>query len=149
MDRQWCPMMSQGKTPSSVGAFHLERPIKSCKLKFEGSFQVNCSPQKLERLPGLSLGHHWRFIVYQSITAWKIKFWAVHHMISRSLEFLIFTNSKSYGFEKDGQHINTRSDYLVNNSCNTLQIYTVFNCVPLSTVISLYGLHLIALYSPM
>jgi hypothetical protein len=31
----------------------------------------------------------------------------------------------------------------------TLQIYTVFSCVPLSTVISLYGLHLIALYSPM
>ena len=26
----------------------------------------------------------------------------------------------------------------------TLQIYTVFNCVPLSTVISLYGLYLIA-----
>ena len=25
----------------------------------------------------------------------------------------------------------------------------VFKCVPLSTVISLYGLHLIALYSPM
>ena len=141
-----------------MGAFHLERPIKSFKLKFEGSFQVNCSPQKLERLPGvfprgLSLGHHWRFIVYQSITAWKIKFWAVHHMISLSLEFLIFTNSKYYWFEKEGQHINklinTRSDYLVNNSCNTLQIYTVFNCVPLSTVISLYGLHLIALYSPM
>ena len=30
-----------------------------------------------------------------------------------------------------------------------LQIYTVFNCVPLSTSISLYGLHLIAIYSPM
>ena len=30
-----------------------------------------------------------------------------------------------------------------------LQICTVFNCVPLSTVISLYSLHLIALYSPM
>ena len=27
-----------------------------------------------------------------------------------------------------------------------LQICTVFNCVPLSTVISQYGLHLIALY---
>ena len=30
-----------------------------------------------------------------------------------------------------------------------LQIYIVFNCVPLSTGISLYGLHLIAIYSPM
>ena len=30
-----------------------------------------------------------------------------------------------------------------------LQIYTVFDCVPLSTVISLHGLHLIAIYSPM
>ena len=28
-----------------------------------------------------------------------------------------------------------------------MQIYTVFKCVPLSTVISLYGLHLIALYT--
>ena len=32
---------------------------------------------------------------------------------------------------------------------SALQIYTVFNCVPLSTVISLCGLHLIALYSTM
>ena len=31
----------------------------------------------------------------------------------------------------------------------TLQICTVFNCVPLFTVFSLYGLHSIALYSPM
>ena len=29
----------------------------------------------------------------------------------------------------------------------TLQIYTVFNCAPLSTVISLYGLHRVYLYS--
>ena len=35
----------------------------------------------------------------------------------------------------------------LNFRLGTLQIYTVFNCVPLSTVISLYGLHLIALYS--
>ena len=32
---------------------------------------------------------------------------------------------------------------------STLQICAVFNFVPLSTVISLYGLHFIALYSPM
>ena len=32
---------------------------------------------------------------------------------------------------------------------HTLQICTVFNCVPLSTLISLYGLHLTAIYSPM
>ena len=41
-------------------------------------------------------------------------FWAVHHMISRSLEFLIFMSSKSYWFEKEEQHINkltnTRSE---------------------------------------
>ena len=40
-----------------------------------------------------------------------------------------------------------RLDYEMDTG--TLQIFTVFNCVPLSTVISLYGLHLIAIYSPM
>jgi hypothetical protein len=40
-----------------------------------------------------------------------------------------------------------RLDYEMDTG--TLQIFTVFNCVPLSTVISLYCLHLIALYSPM
>ena len=40
-----------------------------------------------------------------------------------------------------------RLDYEMDTG--TLQIFTVFNCVPLSTVISLYGLHLIALYSIM
>ena len=37
MDRQF---WMQGVFPASVGAFHLERPLKSCKLKFEGSFPV-------------------------------------------------------------------------------------------------------------
>ena len=35
-------MMSQRKTPRVLYslAFHLKRPFKSCKLKFERSFQV-------------------------------------------------------------------------------------------------------------
>ena len=32
----------RGVFPASLGAFHLERPLKSCKLKFEESFQVDC-----------------------------------------------------------------------------------------------------------
>ena len=34
------PLGGIGVFPASVGAFHLERPLKSCKLKFEGSFPV-------------------------------------------------------------------------------------------------------------
>ena len=30
-----------------LGMFHLERPLRSCKLKFEGSFQLKFRPQKL------------------------------------------------------------------------------------------------------
>ena len=79
MDRQWCDRKRHLENtpwgfPSSVGEFHLERPLKICKLKLEGSFQAKCphrswkDPGVFSRpLRGISLLHHWRSIVYMFI----------------------------------------------------------------------------------
>ena len=44
-----------GVFPASVGAIHLERPLKNCKLAFEGLFPGELPPQKLERAPQMPI----------------------------------------------------------------------------------------------